>query len=181
MSHWSLTPCEHDSLARRTAEMLALPEMVCGQRQCRRHRRCEFFDETSGERWCLHFLDPEARAAWDELHAIVIKIADLVHLKEPSRDPRRRELEEAAIEIVKAVPLHDPVCHLFKIWLKAYRSGMSEQPVAKPDGRDLHRPRPAPATPDIQADDEVLDLRASGSGQFVVPGDADPDDWRNYR
>ncbi|UVC08736.1 hypothetical protein IHQ71_27025 [Rhizobium sp. TH2] len=177
-SSWSLTPREHDRLARRTAEMLALPEMVCDKRLCRRTHVCEFFDNKSGKRWCLRRLDPEARAAWDELHAIVIKIADLVHLREPARDPRRRELEEAAIEIVSAVPLHDPVCHLFRLWLKAYRAAASEET----DGRNPHRPTlPAPAAPEIRADDEVLNLRESESGQFVVPDHADLDDWRNYK
>jgi hypothetical protein len=170
---WSITPLERAHLARRTAEMLALPEMACDKRRCRRTHICEFYDSKSGERWCLRHLDPQARAAWDELYAIVIKIADTIHDKEPSRDPRSRELEEAAIEIVRAVPLHDPLCHLFKIWLKAYRAGGSEQPVAKPDHL-----RPPLQAPDIPVDDEVLDLRG---GQYVVPEGADPDDFRNYR
>ncbi|CAN7607958.1 hypothetical protein [Rhizobium sp. LjRoot254] len=154
MSTWSLTPLERARLARRTVEMLAMPELVCEKRVCRRSHICEFFDSKSGERWCLRHLDPEARAVWDELHAIVIKIADQVHVREPSRDPRLRELEEAAIEIVKAVPLHDPVCHLFGNWLKAYRASVSGQPVEKPDGRDA---------------------------ELMLPEGADLDDWRNYR
>ncbi|MDB5554105.1 MAG: hypothetical protein JWL86_4089 [Rhizobium sp.] len=177
-SSWSLTPLERARLARRTVEMLAMPELVCEKRLCRRSHVCEFFDSKSGERWCLRHLDPEARAAWDELHAIVIKIADQVHNKEPSRDPRRRELEEAAIEIVGAVPLHDPVCHLFKIWLQAYRSGASEETV----GLNPHRPTlRAPPAPEVHVDDEMLNLRESESGQFVVPDYADLDDWRNYK
>ena len=177
MSLWSLTPREHDRLARRTAEMLALPEMVCDKRLCRRTHTCEFFDKKSGKRWCLRRLDPEARAAWDELHAIVIRIADIVHAREPSRDPRLRELEEAAIEIVQAVPLHDPLCYRFRSWLKAYRSGTSEETA----GRNLHPPRQAPAMPEIRAGDEVLNLRESETGRFVVPDHVDLDDWRNYR
>lgn len=176
MSLWSLTPHEHDRLARRTAEMLALPEMVCDKRLCRRTHTCEFFDKKSGKRWCLRRLDPEARAAWDELHAIVIRIADIVHAMEPSRDTRLRELEEAAIEIVRAVPLHDPLCYWFRSWLKAYRSGTSEETA----GRNLHPPRQAPAGGDQAPVDASLNAGASGNGQFLLPEDVDPDDFRSY-
>ncbi len=55
-------------LAARTAEAMALPLMVCRNRNCRRGQRCRWFFKATNEPCCLRNLDPGQRAIFDRLY-----------------------------------------------------------------------------------------------------------------
>jgi hypothetical protein len=106
-----------------TADMLALPEMLCRHRQCRREHACSFHRRDTLEPMCLTRFWPRERALFDELLAIVLRIHAGTQYARPSENPERRELEEAAIEIVRAsLPLMPEIAGRFEDWCRRYRA-----------------------------------------------------------
>jgi hypothetical protein len=111
----------HQFLLEATAEMLAMPEMICRHRRCRRMHQCHYHSLDTAEPSCLLTLYPWARALFDELFAIVRDIHDAKQSPYPSRDPERRELEEAAITVVRAsLPLMPEIQTRFQDWCRRY-------------------------------------------------------------
>jgi hypothetical protein len=55
-------------LAARTAEAMALPLMVCRNRDCRRGQRCRWYFKANNEPCCLRNLDPGQRQIFDYLY-----------------------------------------------------------------------------------------------------------------
>ncbi len=56
------------ALASRTAEMLALPHMVCRRRGCRRRNACWWHFKANGEPCCLRNLTAEQRRLFDQVY-----------------------------------------------------------------------------------------------------------------
>lgn len=67
MSRYS--PEDRLTIARRVAEMLALPHMVCRRRRCRRNGRCWYHFAASKEPCCLNNLNASQYAIFEELRA----------------------------------------------------------------------------------------------------------------
>ena len=61
-------PAIDAQLAARTAEALALPQLVCRSRACRRQNRCLWFFRSSGERCCMRNLTAEQRRVFDVVY-----------------------------------------------------------------------------------------------------------------
>lgn len=181
MSEFSLTKRELADIDACTAEMLALPQMVCDKRRCRRYRRCEFRNSESGARWCLGYLTPEQRADWDELREIAVKIADAIRCREPHWDPRIRALEEAAIEIVRNVVLHDPLCYFFRFWLRDYRAAAAGDPEANPEGHPIDGSARQASAPKADAFPPASETGYVDENGIFVPPDDSALDWRSYR
>ncbi|WP_313200221.1 hypothetical protein [Rhizobium sp.] len=55
-------------LAMCTADVMAMPQMVCRRHSCRRGQRCRWYFETSREPCCLRNLDPGQRAIFDQIY-----------------------------------------------------------------------------------------------------------------
>jgi hypothetical protein len=109
------------ALMKYTADMLALPLTLCPYRLCHRKRSCSLYREEALEPSCLMPLQPWRRALFMELFDIVMAIHDDRLAPYPSKNPARRELEEAAIEIIRhALPLIDEP-H-FEDWLRRYNA-----------------------------------------------------------
>ena len=129
MSHqnaFSLSPRERNILMWLTAEMLALPQIACGNRDCRRAAACRYVSCDSGAPDCLGRLTATEREAFDRLFALVVKIADMIHVGMPSRDAGERALEEAAIEIICIARRKYPgLGFFFQPWLTQYRAAGS--------------------------------------------------------
>jgi hypothetical protein len=113
----------HQLLMHVTADMLALPEMLCRHRQCRREHACKFHRSDTLEPTCLTRFWPYERALFDELLAIVLRIHDGTQHAQPSGDSGQRELEAAAIEIIRAsLPLMPEITGKFEDWCRRYRA-----------------------------------------------------------
>ena len=93
-----LTEEDCNVLMRVTADMLAMPQLVCHRKNCHRKRRCDRVMTRTCDPACVHSLPPAQRAVFDALYRTVILIADDISDAYPSRDPEKRALEEAAIE-----------------------------------------------------------------------------------
>ena len=178
-----LTEEDCNVLMRVTADMLAMPQLVCHRKNCHRKRRCDRVMTRTCDPACVHSLPPAQRAVFDALYRTVILIADDISDAYPSRDPEKRALEEAAIEIIRATRTRRPhMARKFDEWLALYRKRKPEDIENEPFWQRAHGVKPKPygtyGGGHEATDDEVLDLR---SGQYVVPDDVDLDDWRNYR
>ncbi|MBX9458488.1 MAG: hypothetical protein KL863_21965 [Rhizobium sp.] len=98
---FAITPEERTLLLHSTAEALALPQMVCGRRICRRGHRCTYVAVDESLPACLSDLSVEQHAAFDALFALVARIAEGWDRARPSSDPTRRTEEILAIRIVQ--------------------------------------------------------------------------------
>ena len=91
------------TLARRSAAMLDLPELVCLHRDCRRAHDCRYLiagDPPSPD--CLDLLTPEDRACFDAFLAVVHAML----LDGPAQMPddrEAREMQRAACDVLQAV------------------------------------------------------------------------------
>jgi hypothetical protein len=173
-------------LMRVTAEMLAMPQLACRLKDCRRKRRCDRVITSTRDAACVHFLPPAQRAVFDTLYKTVILIADDIPDAYPARDPEKRALEEAAIEIIRATRIRRPrMARKFDEWLALYRKRNPEDIENDPRRQAAHGVEPKTYGTYRggyeTTGDEVLNLRESETGQFVVPDDAALDDWRNYK
>ncbi|MDR6818934.1 hypothetical protein J2X76_004116 [Neorhizobium sp. 2083] len=94
-------------LAARTAEMLALPQMACRRRDCRRRNECYWHFNANGEPCCLNNLNAGQRRAFDELYDQARRIRDHggwnERLMYASRYPIRRALEDAGLDIANTM------------------------------------------------------------------------------
>lgn len=119
----TISAADRSLLMRLTAEMLAFPFRVCGRRDCRRALGCGYRCMPSGEPACIHRLHAPERETFDQLFALVLRIADALALERPSRDADARALEETAIDIVLVARRMRPrLGHLFPDWLAKYRA-----------------------------------------------------------
>ncbi len=89
----------------RTAEALALPQMVCGRRVCRRAGACCFHFTDTGEPCCLQNLSPEQRRIFDEVCEKAHRVREFLGMigltyAAPMHD--LRALEDIAVEIARA-------------------------------------------------------------------------------
>ncbi|MGK6313822.1 hypothetical protein [Neorhizobium sp. DT-125] len=94
-------------LAARTAEMLALPHMVCRRRDCRRRNSCYWHFKSSNEPCCLLNLTAEQRKLFDTVYERARFAEGFLgsdsHFFE-ARDGERRMLDDVAIEIARTSP-----------------------------------------------------------------------------
>ena len=86
-----------------TAEMLAMPQRVCRRGECHRKNGCKRYFPKTGEPCCLQNLTPEQRRLFDELYTLAASIRSWYILGFSSPDPVQRSLEDAGVEIVRAV------------------------------------------------------------------------------
>jgi len=89
----------------RTAEALALPQMVCGRRHCRRASACRFYFTDTGEPCCLQNLSPEQRRIFDEVCEKADRVRSglgIIGLTYASPTHGMRALEDIAVEIARA-------------------------------------------------------------------------------
>jgi hypothetical protein len=118
-----------------TAEALAVPEMICNSRNCRRRRTCLLYRHDTDEPACLNRLRPFQRALFDELYDIAMAIGDGVQPSRASADPERRALEETASDIVRAVLGKLPeIKQRFAAWRQRYGE-LAESSSQGLDGR----------------------------------------------
>ncbi|MDX3925320.1 MAG: hypothetical protein QHC90_05845 [Shinella sp.] len=105
-------------LMARCADMLAMPQLACRRRSCKRGKKCGWRFPASGEPCCLANFDGAQRAAFDALYAEALAvrrqaISSWYVLDIASPDPERRALQDAAVEIMrtrlegKALPRFD--------------------------------------------------------------------------
>ncbi len=94
-------------LAARTAEMLALPHMVCRQRDCRRRNSCYYHFKANNEPCCLLNLTAQQRevfdAVYDQARFAQSFLGSDSHLFE-ARHGEPRMLDDVAIEIARMSP-----------------------------------------------------------------------------
>ncbi len=103
MSRYS--PEDRLTIARRVAEMLALPHMACRRRLCRRNGRCWYHFTASKQPCCLENLNAGQRAIFEELRADTEHVAShwgtlmLPH----GVSSVTKEVRELAIDIVHSL------------------------------------------------------------------------------
>ncbi|MFB9952671.1 hypothetical protein ACFFP0_27815 [Rhizobium puerariae] len=94
-------------LAARTAEMLALPHMVCRVRDCRRRNSCHWHFKSNNEPCCLRNLTAEQRKLFDAVYEEARSAEGFLgwdsHLYETPHG-KRRMLDDMAIEIARTSP-----------------------------------------------------------------------------
>lgn len=93
------------AIGRRTAEMLAMPHLVCAHRACRRGPRCRFCVPKHGVPHCLLLLPPEEQACYDELYQLACAGVERLQAllgADPPFDAEDLALIEAALEISRA-------------------------------------------------------------------------------
>ncbi|WP_105382138.1 hypothetical protein [Neorhizobium alkalisoli] len=94
-------------LAARTAEMLALPHMVCRQRDCRRRNSCHWHFKSDNEPCCLQNLSAEQREVFDAIYDWARLAQSFLgsdsYLFE-ARHGEQRMLDDVAIEIARMSP-----------------------------------------------------------------------------
>src|SRR3546814_7006711 len=97
-------PAINTHIAQRTAEMLAMPGMVCQRRDCRRKNACRWYFGVGGEPCCLRNLSPRQRALFDALYREALRTRDYGVLGSTmcaARDPQQRALQDAGVEIAR--------------------------------------------------------------------------------
>src|SRR5690606_16276866 len=135
-------PPTETQLMARTAEMLALPEMVCRRRDCRRVRRCGWIFPKTREPCCLANLDAEQRRLFDQLLKLVRDARDFgswdskIVFASPWR--AARDLQDAAVEA--AFPL------VARPDRRAFRAFVKKRAAQPPPREDGFPPEPQPAT-----------------------------------
>ena len=97
-------PAIDTHIARHTAEMLALPHLVCSRRNCRRGNACRWYFTASGEPCCLRNLTPPERALFDTFYREALRTRDYGIWGSTlcaARDPEQRALQDAGVEIAR--------------------------------------------------------------------------------
>ena len=98
-------------LMTRTAEMLAMPQLACRRRDCRRKNGCRWHFTNSGEPCCLRNLTAAQRRIFDEFYQqtqIILEHRGHQGLTYTWGNAEQRALFDAAVEIARtAVPPHD--------------------------------------------------------------------------
>lgn len=90
-------------LATRVAEMLAMPHLVCGRRDCRRDNACEHYYPDTGLPACVRDLFEEERPVFDALYADALLVREHWRgLDLMPADAEQRELRDAAFAVVRA-------------------------------------------------------------------------------
>ena len=121
------------ALLARTAEMLALPELACRRRDCRRRRRCTWIFRDTRQPCCLANLDAAQRALFDQLAETVRDVRDYggrdSKLVFASAWREERALQDAAVEVAR--PLL-PRSQLRPF--RAFAANRDEQPPPAYDG-----------------------------------------------
>lgn len=111
----------------RTAEMLALPGLVC-TRKCRQRRRCLYVTAKTNTPWCLGLLDENQHALYESLRDLarqwavwLVPGAFVQHGKDAAT---LGPLAKAAVEIIAAsLPRGDRLHPEARLWRRAlYRS-----------------------------------------------------------
>jgi hypothetical protein len=96
----------YTDLMARTAEMLALPHLVCRRRDCRRRNSCYWHFSESGEPCCLRNLTVGQRRLFDELYEQAIQICKhggYSGLMYNWGGAVQRALQDAGVEIARTV------------------------------------------------------------------------------
>src|SRR3546814_19208758 len=97
-------PAINTHIAQRTADMLAMPGMVCQRRDCRRKNACRWYFGVGGEPCCLRNLSPRPRALFDALYREALRTRDYHVLRSTlcdARDPHQTALQDAALETTR--------------------------------------------------------------------------------
>jgi hypothetical protein len=112
-------------LYRAMSRLCGLPLVFCRRPGCRRSRRCNFaFGRAMrGFPNCLYGVRGDLEGFYGTLMETAFRMLIDDHPMQPSPDKDKRELEEAAIEVVKtAYAPGDPQRRAFNIFLKRYRT-----------------------------------------------------------
>lgn len=151
MSHFS--PEDRLTIARRVAEMLALPHMVCHRRRCRRNGQCWYHFTASKQPCCLDNLNAKKRAIFEDLRADTEHVASqwgslmLPH----GTSSVTKEVRELAIDIVYRL-VGTANRGRFTEWRRKRALEMAPRP-AKPVPPPALPPMPAPRPVARQASD----------------------------
>jgi hypothetical protein len=131
----ALTNQEILVLIRTCVEMLGIPLNLCSRRICRRANACLFVAPETGEPECTSLsYDKEMVALVAQLFCVTADIAEGKYPAAPSIDPERRELEEAACDIIRASRKSCPALSPgFERWVAAYRRQGEVAQGEKPD------------------------------------------------
>ena len=92
-------------IAQRTAEMLAMPHLVCGHRSCRRGQRCRFVDQEHQRPECYFLLDKQEFKDFVDLFVVALDGEERLRAYLTGGPPLPAhlvELFEAGIEIARA-------------------------------------------------------------------------------
>ena len=116
-----------DAIQAHTAEMLALPGLVC-TRKCRQRRRCLYVIAKTNTPWCLGLLDENQRAHYDSLRDLsrqwALWLAPGAFVRHGAGAVLLSPLAKAAVEIIAAsLPRGDRLHPEARLWRRAlYRS-----------------------------------------------------------
>ncbi|SMD14595.1 hypothetical protein [Rhizobium sp. RU36D] len=90
----------------RVLELLAVPQMLCRRRSCRRMGRCRRYFPSNGEPCCMRNLNAEQRALVEAIHnktSMIIYFGRAKTELYASEWSDMRDLEDAAVEVARCV------------------------------------------------------------------------------
>lgn len=129
----------------RVLELLAVPQMLCRRRSCRRKGRCSWHFRSTGERCCMRNLNAEQRALVEAIHdktSMIIYFGRAEKELYASEWSELRDLEDAAVEVARCVcPDH------YRKSFNAFLRARAKAPPPRfhgpmPEPPSLRRPRP---------------------------------------
>lgn len=119
-----IPPALDSAIQTGTAEMLALPVLVCAMRTCRQQRTCSFVGRDTNAPWCLHLLEEDQLALYGALRDLAREWALWLcpgsFLRHGADAAELSPLAKAAVEIIAAsLPRHDRLYPEARLWRRA--------------------------------------------------------------
>ncbi|KQV34706.1 MULTISPECIES: hypothetical protein [unclassified Rhizobium] len=124
MVDFSRIPQQLDSaIQARTAEMLALPGLVC-TRKCRQRRRCLYISRETKAPWCLGLLTGNQQALYESLRDLArqwaVWLVPGAFVRHGTDAATLSPLAKAAVEIIAAsLPRSDRLHPEARLWRRA--------------------------------------------------------------
>ncbi|KAA0697689.1 hypothetical protein DTW90_20145 [Neorhizobium sp. P12A] len=115
LERWRAEPVRFSLLERRVAELMAIPQLRCYTRSCRRNGRCRFIQERDDSPFCLRNLTEAENEAYGQLlHRAMRSRFD----PGPADGKTWRELDLARLEVELAMSSTDreTIRHLRGLW-----------------------------------------------------------------
>lgn len=100
LQSWRAEPARFSLLERRVAELMAIPQLRCYTRSCRRNGRCRFIQERDDSPFCLRNLTEDETEAYGQLlhRAVQARFAP-----GPADGKTWKELDLASLEVELAM------------------------------------------------------------------------------
>lgn len=127
-----IPPALDSAIQTGTAEMLALPALVCAMRTCRQQRTCSFVGRDTNAPWCLDLLEEDQLALYAALLDLTREWALWLYpgsfVNRGAEAPDLSPLGKAAVEIIAAtLPRRDRLWPEARLWRQAlYRCKASK-------------------------------------------------------